>query len=106
MPNGAPIKYLVTSFRPRPSNPKLTESNSHEGPVSECEELRQWVEWNVASWSLGVVVWGSKIDTGGVETPSGDHRGRGGRADCSSRKHLCSDCQLAVISIGTADSLP
>lgn len=62
----------------------LTESDSHEGPVSEGEELGQWVEWDVASWTLGVVVRGAHLGTGGVEATAGDHRGRGGSADCSS----------------------
>lgn len=36
---------------------ELTESNNHESPVSDGKESGVWVEWNVASWSLWVMVW-------------------------------------------------
>lgn len=61
-----------------------TESNSHESPVSEGEELGQWVEWDVASWTLWVMVRRAHLRAGGVEATAGDHRGRGGGTDCCS----------------------
>lgn len=49
-----------------------SESNSHERPVTDGEELGQWVEGNVASWTLGVMVWRAHLGAGGAEATAGD----------------------------------
>jgi len=51
---------------------------THETPVSDSEEPCQWVEWNVASWALGVVVWRGQLRTGGVEAAAGHGRWEAG----------------------------
>ncbi|KAA8574298.1 hypothetical protein EYC84_005791 [Monilinia fructicola] len=61
MPNGAPrnhsCQYANILSPGRTGSPELTESNNHESPVSDGKESGVWVEWNVASWSLWVMVW-------------------------------------------------
>jgi hypothetical protein len=52
---------------------KLTESDSHECPVSDGKPFCQWVEWDVASWSFRVMVWRAQLSTGRVEATAGDH---------------------------------
>lgn len=58
---------------------------THESPVSYSEELGQRVEGDVASWTLGVVVWRAELGAGGREATAGD--GLGG-TDCGAGEHL------------------
>lgn len=88
-PNGAPkpraIVYVSHCVLPLSAGIVPT----HKAPVSQSKPLGQRVEWDVASWTLWVVVWGRHLGAGGRETTAGDHRGRGRRGtDSSAGKHL------------------
>ncbi len=69
-----------------------TESNSHEGPIPDGEELRQWVERNVASRSLGIMVGGRFQGIGRAEATASDELESWGYAGCGSGKHLKDIC--------------
>ncbi len=71
-----------------------TKSNSHEGPISDDEELRQWVERNVASRSLGIMVGGAFHGIGRAEATASDELESWGYASCGSGKHLEDICQI------------
>ena len=62
---------------------------THECPVAEGEELGQWVEWQVVSWALWVMVWRGHLGAGAVEATAGGHLGHWGGAESGSGEHLC-----------------
>jgi len=61
------------------------EAGRHKTPVSEEEEPRQWVEWNVGTRALGIVIWRAEVRPSGMEATSGDQLGR---AHGGSGEHL------------------
>lgn len=73
-----------------------TKSYCHEAPVSKSKEPRQWIERNVASWSLRVMVWAWLESSACVEGSAGNHRRRGRRANYCTRKHLARKHQQLI----------
>lgn len=66
------VRQIRQLFMISPSPSVLRNSRTHEAPVSEGEILGQWVEWDVAPWTLWVVVWRSELWTSGREAATGD----------------------------------
>jgi hypothetical protein len=83
---------VVISLRPVTEPCKLT----HEAPVLESKALLQRVKGQVATRTLGVVVWAGELSAGGLEAATGDERrGRGG-AEGSTSEHLQTSVTVAI----------
>lgn len=89
MPKGAPNPAAVSSYQSyAPSRLHFSPSTrrTHKGPVSQPEELCKRVEWDVASWTLRIVVWRAELCASGVEATAA--KGGGEACGGGSGEHL------------------